>query len=324
MKKQKTSFAIAYSMVFFILSSLPIFAGNPFLSGPDQSQKEKIERSKQSFSNSEAAETDQKDSKRKSIFLSNPLLEELKSIQKSIHAVLSDNAKKVKDAPSFWNLFLLFSFSFLYGIFHAAGPGHGKAVVFSYFLSRESKAIRAIVLGSTIGIIHAASAITLVIILKWILESYLSSMDAAGSLMQSISYALILAIGLYMLFDFIKDMHSKSKEQPLNSEISEKRSMISIAIAVGLVPCPGVVLIMIFGFSLDIFFISLIASMFMAFGMAFTISFAGLLTMAARKGLMRLASDSPRKFNVLHSIMSLSGIFFLLVFSIIMLFGSIA
>lgn len=311
------------TIMIIFLTVIPLYAGNPFLSGPDHSEKEKIKQSEKAFSNSTQSPQIKGQTNQKSIFLSNTILEELRLIQKKIHGVLTQQASKIKNSFSLGNMFLFFIFSFLYGIFHAAGPGHGKVVVFSYFLSRKAKPRSAILLGSMIGIIHAASAIILVIVLKWVIESAFSKMDSTGQYLQSISYALILGIAIYMIFDFIKDRMKKPTSSEHESANLEKKNMISIAIAVGLVPCPGVVLIMIFGFSLNIFFISLIASVFMAFGMAFTISFAGLITLGARKGLMHLAENSPQKFSFIHSSLSLLGIIFLLLFSIVMFLGSL-
>ena len=47
------------------------------------------------------------------------------------------------DGTAAWSLFAL---SFLYGIFHAAGPGHGKAVISSYMVANEETWTRGVVL----------------------------------------------------------------------------------------------------------------------------------------------------------------------------------
>jgi nickel/cobalt exporter len=60
--------------------------------------------------------------------------------------------------------YTLMGISFLYGIFHAAGPGHGKAVITSYLLASGDTARRGIALSFLSAAVQAASAIIIVAI----------------------------------------------------------------------------------------------------------------------------------------------------------------
>ncbi|MFX8381727.1 hypothetical protein ABTL77_20215, partial [Acinetobacter baumannii] len=62
-------------------------------------------------------------------------------------------------------LALILGLSFLYGVVHAAGPGHGKTVVASYLVSRRETVMRGLMIGSAISLIQAVVAIVLVGIL---------------------------------------------------------------------------------------------------------------------------------------------------------------
>ena len=56
------------------------------------------------------------------------------------------------DGSKMW---LLVGLSFAYGIFHAAGPGHGKAVISSYMLANEVALRRGILLSFVSAFLQA-------------------------------------------------------------------------------------------------------------------------------------------------------------------------
>ena len=56
----------------------------------------------------------------------------------------------------------LFGISFLYGVFHAAGPGHGKAVISSYLFANNETWRRGVVLSCASAMLQALVAILLV------------------------------------------------------------------------------------------------------------------------------------------------------------------
>ncbi|HET7911870.1 MAG TPA: nickel transporter, partial [Pseudolabrys sp.] len=51
--------------------------------------------------------------------------------------------------------YTLLGISFLYGVFHAAGPGHGKAVISSYLVANNETWRRGIVLSFASAILQA-------------------------------------------------------------------------------------------------------------------------------------------------------------------------
>ncbi len=59
-------------------------------------------------------------------------------------------------------LWLLSGLSFLYGVFHAAGPGHGKAVVASYMFANERALKRGVIVSFLAAVLQGLVAIVLV------------------------------------------------------------------------------------------------------------------------------------------------------------------
>ena len=81
------------------------------------------------------------------------------------------------DGSAVWTLFLV---SFAYGIFHAAGPGHGKAVISSYLVANQETAWRGIVLSFVSALLQALVAVVLVGVCAWLLNATAQTMCGAG------------------------------------------------------------------------------------------------------------------------------------------------
>ena len=61
-------------------------------------------------------------------------------------------------------LWLLGGLSFLYGVFHAAGPGHGKVVISSYVLANETQLRRGVTLSVLSALLQSVVAVVFVLI----------------------------------------------------------------------------------------------------------------------------------------------------------------
>ncbi|MEM9164094.1 MAG: DUF3299 domain-containing protein, partial [Cyanobacteria bacterium P01_F01_bin.4] len=65
-------------------------------------------------------------------------------------------------SPATFGLGLLIAFS--YGVLHTLGPGHGKAVIISYFVGQGGSLRRGIAMGVRIAVFHVLSAVVVVIL----------------------------------------------------------------------------------------------------------------------------------------------------------------
>jgi nickel/cobalt transporter (NicO) family protein len=101
------------------------------------------------------------------------------------------------DGTAAWSLMGL---SFLYGIFHAAGPGHGKAVISSYLVANEETWMRGVVLSFLSAIMQAIVAVTVVGIAAVLLHASASTMNSAVNWIETVSYALIVVVGARLLW----------------------------------------------------------------------------------------------------------------------------
>jgi nickel/cobalt exporter len=94
----------------------------------------------------------------------------------------------------------LFGLSFLYGVFHAAGPGHGKAVISSYMVANEETWVRGVVLSFASALLQALVAVVLVGIAAALLNATAATMKRAVDLIEILSYSLIILIGVRLLW----------------------------------------------------------------------------------------------------------------------------
>jgi nickel/cobalt exporter len=101
------------------------------------------------------------------------------------------------DGSAAWGLFGL---SFLYGIFHAAGPGHGKAVISSYVVANGETWMRGVVLSFASALLQALVAVVVVGVAAVLLNATAATMKRAVDLIEIASYSLIILIGLRLLW----------------------------------------------------------------------------------------------------------------------------
>jgi nickel/cobalt transporter (NicO) family protein len=101
------------------------------------------------------------------------------------------------DGSALWTLF---GVSFAYGVFHAAGPGHGKAVISSYLVANEETWRRGVVLSFASALLQALVAVLLVAIAAILLGVTARVMSDAVRWIEIASYLLIAAIGARLTF----------------------------------------------------------------------------------------------------------------------------
>jgi nickel/cobalt exporter len=116
-------------------------------------------------------------------------------------------------------LWLLVGLSFAYGVFHAAGPGHGKAVMASYLFANERALRRGLVLSLLAALLQGLVAIVLVGLLALVLHATAQRMKDAASLVESLSYAGIALLGAWLVwqkgFRFIKALLATAPPAPI-------------------------------------------------------------------------------------------------------------
>ena len=99
------------------------------------------------------------------------------------------------DGSALWTLA---GISFLYGVFHAAGPGHGKAVIASYLVADNATWKRGALLAIISALVQALVAIAVVGVAAVLLGATARTMSLAVRWIEIAAYSLIILFGLYL------------------------------------------------------------------------------------------------------------------------------
>jgi len=206
----------------------------------------------------------------------NHFLAKISFWQHQLNQKMAALTRKAKETGSLKPFFFLIIIAFSYGILHAAGPGHGKAVAASYIISQNGKIGDSLLFGNMIAFFHGFSGIFLVLIIYFVLNSSVSgTLLDVSRITQIISYSFILLLGTGLL---MKSIYLWCRRTVIDRRYADgytrgrKIGSLATAFVVGMVPCPGVVLIMLFSLSLNMIGLGFLLALSMTLGMAVTIS----------------------------------------------------
>jgi len=124
--------------------------------------------------------------------------------QQGFYHTLTGALKGMRENP--WHLTSLIGLSFAYGVFHAAGPGHGKAVISSYMIANETELKRGVLLSFMSSFLQGIVAILLVGAAYLVLRGTSISMTQATHFLEVVSFGLIAAFGGWLLFRKFRSM----------------------------------------------------------------------------------------------------------------------
>ena len=200
--------------------------------------------------------------------------------QYQLNSYISTTIRSINDENNISVSLVVIGIAFLYGLIHAAGPGHGKALVAFYFTSNKKNDYKsAFKMGYTISIIHAISAIIFTFGIFFILKTmFRQNFNEFSTLAMKISSIMIILVGLYLLYEAFKSR--RAKEMKIEKSL---KSQFAVAFSAGIVPCPGVMTIVLFCIVLQQYTLGILSAIAMSIGMGLTISVAGILSILFNK-----------------------------------------
>jgi nickel/cobalt exporter len=289
--------------------------------------------------------------------------------QAEFYRLLSATIRAAKaDGSAGWTLL---GISFLYGIFHAAGPGHGKAVISSYLVANDETWRRGVILSFAAAILQALTAVVIVAIAAVLLNATAKAMGDTVRVVEIVGYSLIVLIGLRLLWvkgrallrllrpqaphahahdhhhdhhhDHAHGAHSHDSHDhhdhedeasawghahaPEPSELGGRhwfRRALSAVVAVGLRPCSGAIIVLVFALAQGMFWIGVASTVAMGLGTAITVAAIATLAVGARSFAGRIAKAKPGRGMILLRLIETGAAAAIVMFGVALLTGYMA
>ena len=236
-----------------------------------------------------------------------PFFQEIMALQREVRQKMTDFARQIQEKPSGSAMFRFMGLALAYGVLHALGPGHGKSIVCSYFLSRRGRYSQAVLFGNCLSFAHVVSA-TLIVLLLSVLGSQVNifAFHNIENSIETFSYLLIGLVGLFLLFNVLRELRAGI---PADGEhgAADGKSMAALSLSAGLIPCPGAAIILLFSLSQGILWAGLLAMVPLAVGMGMTTSVVGLATIGSRAVALGAVSSFNTLFVVLYTTLAMAG-----------------
>lgn len=243
-----------------------------------------------------------------------PAIAKVRQLQAEYLNQVTNHLRQIKQNDSGLISISLLLLSFLYGLLHAAGPGHGKAVISAYLLSNKAQVKQGIQLAFFASMLQAVTAIILVFSGLFLFNNSIRQINQNFAVFERLSYLLILLLGFYLLISAIIKLvkhnpnskhHTHSEHcgcghnhipAPQNHTQSLKQKILTV-LSIGIRPCTGALIILILAHSLELYWTAIIATFLMAIGTFTTISLIAMFAVSFQKATLYLT----KKYKVASS-----------------------
>lgn len=253
------------------------------------------------------------------------------ALQRTLNGEMRRQLVLMQDSGVSWEpLAAIILAAFLYGIFHAIGPGHGKVVIGSWFASRRARVAYGLAACALSALVQAASAIAIVGLLAGALSLAPRDVLAQAAWLEAGSYALITLMGAWMLVQVLRGRQAcghdhgdhQHGEHCTHAHHTPDRSLWAMAAAVGFRPCSGAILVLLFTLANGLLWVGIVATLAMAVGVAITVSGIGLSALGLNRLLESRFGTSPHA-ALWRRLLAVAGAGTILLLGLVLLLGVI-
>lgn len=263
-------------------------------------------------------------------FLEDPVLW-MRDTQQNFYNRMSGALRQMRSSSGTTAAWTLLVLSFVYGVFHAAGPGHGKAVITGWVLATENELRRGLLIAFMSAIIQSFTAIVIVSVLLLLVQGAAAMARNVAGVLESASYAMIAGMGLYLAWQGLRGgaradampvapqghvfqlvslpnpegelshVHDENcgcghAHAPTAADVRGQwnwKRAVALAFAVGVRPCTGAILVLVFSYSMGMYWAGVASTIAMGLGVFITIAaIASLAVFAKGFALKQAGTDN--------------------------------
>ncbi len=261
--------------------------------------------------------------------------------QRSLHEQLAVSLGQLQESGSAAVATTLILISFLYGVFHAAGPGHGKAVLTTYLLTHRNQIRRGALIATAAALCQGLVAILLVYGLIYLAGWLPRETSAAVGWSERISFLLVALIGALLALRTLRGLWRRSRighrqrsdvmhshdhdhvhmdgedcahcghqHMPSGEQIASVKNIrgaIGVILAIGLRPCTGAILVLVLARALSLPFAGIAAVTAMSVGTGAAVALIAYLAIAARQKAIAFTEGRSVLWGVVGNLAALGG-----------------
>jgi ABC-type nickel/cobalt efflux system permease component RcnA len=244
---------------------------------------------------------------------------------------------------------------FAYGAFHAAGPGHGKAVIAAYLVSSERALAKGLAMSLAAALVQALVAIGIVIVVAALFHATAASMGRVANTVEIVSFAAVALLGTVLVWrkagKLVAAAHARERasahghghghghdhahahvcddgcghaHMPTPQEVDSIggwREAAGVVLAAGIRPCSGAIILLVFALSQGLLSAGVAATLAMALGTALTTGLIAALAVFARALATRIALGRGGYAALVVGALELVAAAFVLVLGVSLLAG---
>jgi nickel/cobalt transporter (NicO) family protein len=237
-----------------------------------------------------------------------------------------------------WSLIVL---GLAYGVFHAAGPGHGKAVIAAYLVANERALLKGFLLSLAAALLQALVAIVLVGVFAVVMQVTAGTLGRVTSGVELASFAVVAVLGAAITWrkaGKLAGVAALARDPSVGPQpgacdhvhlpppealgrLTRWRELCGVVVAAGIRPCSGAVVVLVFALSQGLFPAGIAATLAMALGTALTTGVIASLAVFAKGLALRIAGGRGAAGAVAMAGVELLAAAFVLVLGASLLFG---